>query len=87
MAYVKRKRIKGNDYYYLAESYRAGGKVKTRTLAYLGRTPGVPEHLAHHTTGMRRRGQKILWDPQALGRAVAKHVRSRIEEDIDVTGG
>lgn len=26
MAYVKRKRIKGNDYYYLAESYRTSGK-------------------------------------------------------------
>lgn len=86
MAYVKRKRIKGNDYYYLAESYRAGGKVKTRTLAYLGRTPDVPEPLAHHMTRTRRRSQKMFWDPQALGSAIARHVRSGLEEDIETPG-
>lgn len=63
MAYVKRKRINGHDYYYLVESYRAGGKVKTRTLKYLGRKPDVPEDLACRTTRVtRRRRQKTLWD-------------------------
>lgn len=83
MAYVKRKRIKGNDYYYLAESYRAGGKVKTRTLAYLGRNPEVPEHLTHHMVRTRRHRQKMFWDPQALGGAIARHVGSGIGEDIE----
>lgn len=36
MAYIKRKRIKGRDYYYLVRTYRQGGKVKTQTLRYLG---------------------------------------------------
>lgn len=39
MAYVRRKQIKGRDYFYLVESYRRDGKVKTRTLKYLGRDP------------------------------------------------
>jgi len=42
VAYVRRKRLKGHDYYYLVESYRQDGKVKTRTLKYLGTTPQVP---------------------------------------------
>ncbi len=56
MAYVRRKRIKGHDYYYLVESYRRNGKVKTRTLKYLGTTPTVPPeyrtclHLRHRAT-------------------------------------
>jgi hypothetical protein len=33
VAYVRCKRLKGHDYYYLVESYRQAGKVKTRTLA------------------------------------------------------
>lgn len=87
MAYVKRKRIKGNDYYYLAESYRTGGKVKTRTLAYLGKTPDVPEHLAHRVTRTRRHSQRMLWDPQVLGSAIARRVRSGMVDDIEITGG
>lgn len=39
MAYVRRKQIKGRAYFYLVESYRRDGKVKTRTLKYLGRDP------------------------------------------------
>ena len=39
MAYIKNKKFKGRIYYYLAESYREGGKVKTRTLKYLGTDP------------------------------------------------
>lgn len=42
MAYVRRKRIRGHEYYYLVESYRHNGKVKTRTLKYLGKSPTVP---------------------------------------------
>jgi hypothetical protein len=45
MAYVRAKLIKGHRYYYLVESYRRNGKVKTRTLKYLGATPTVPPEL------------------------------------------
>src|SRR3989338_2373510 len=37
MAFIVKKRIKGNEYYYLNENKRIDGKVKTKTLAYLGK--------------------------------------------------
>ena len=46
MPHVKRKRIRGNEYYYLVHNYRQRGKVKTRTLEYLGKEPPSAETLA-----------------------------------------
>ena len=37
MAFIVKKNIKGNEYYYLNENRRILGKVKTKTLAYLGK--------------------------------------------------
>jgi transposase len=37
MAYLKPKRIHGHTYWYIVESRRVGGRVKTVNLAYLGR--------------------------------------------------
>jgi glycyl-tRNA synthetase len=37
MAFIVKKIIKGNEYYYLNENKRIDGKVKTKTLAYLGK--------------------------------------------------
>ena len=37
MAFIVKKKIKGNEYFYLNENKRVEGKVKTRTLAYLGK--------------------------------------------------
>lgn len=75
MAYVRKKRIKGHDYYYLIESYRRHGKVKTRTLKYLGTSPDVPPEWQHLLGPRRRRPhQPTLWDPQTLGAAIAKQV-------------
>ncbi len=37
MAFIVKKKIKGNEYYYLNENKRVDGKVKTKTLAYLGK--------------------------------------------------
>jgi len=68
MAYVRRKRIKGHDYYYLVESVRLNGKVRSRTLKYLGKTPTVPpeyQALLHACLrlGRRapRRGTQLSW--------------------------
>ena len=36
MAYLAIKKVKGSHYAYLQESYREGGRVKTRTVEYLG---------------------------------------------------
>lgn len=38
MAFIVKKNIRGKDYYYLNENKRVEGKVKTKTLAYLGKT-------------------------------------------------
>ena len=38
MAFIVKKIISGNEYYYLNENKREGDKVKTKTLAYLGKT-------------------------------------------------
>ena len=61
MAYVRRKRLKGHDYYYLVESYRQNGKVKTHTLKYLGTTPHVPSQFQHLLESRRNPRQRLLW--------------------------
>ena len=38
MAFIVKKNINGREYFYLNENKRVGGKVKTKTLAYLGKT-------------------------------------------------
>lgn len=74
MAYVRKKRLKGHDYYYLVESYRRNGKVKTRTIKYLGASPDVPPEYRHLLDLRRRRTQSLLWDPQPLAAAIAAQV-------------
>lgn len=37
MVYYRQKTIKGHTYWYLQESYREGDKVRTRTIAYIGK--------------------------------------------------
>ena len=38
MVFIVKKKIHGREYYYLNENKRIDSKVKTRTLAYLGKT-------------------------------------------------
>jgi len=44
--FIVKKEIKGKDYYYLRESKREDGKVKAKTLAYLGKTKKEAEEKA-----------------------------------------
>jgi len=46
MAFVVKKVINGKDYYYLNENKRIDGKVKTKTLAYLGKNEKQAEKKA-----------------------------------------
>jgi len=46
MAFIVKKTIHGNEYYYLNENKRVGDKVKTKTLAYLGKTRSLAEKKA-----------------------------------------
>ena len=80
MAYVRRKRLKGREYCYLVESYRSNGKVKTRTIKYLGTSPDVPPEYRHLLGPRIGRTQSLLWDPQALGAAIAAHVMRATED-------
>jgi len=43
MPYIRTKNVKKHPYRYLVEGYREGGKVKQRTLKYLGAAPGLPQ--------------------------------------------
>ncbi|MFW5895469.1 MAG: hypothetical protein ACOCT9_01865 [archaeon] len=36
MVYVRKKRINGNEYWYASKSKRVKGKVKQKTVAYIG---------------------------------------------------
>jgi len=46
MAFIVKKTIHGKEYYYLNENKRVEGKVKTKTLAYLGKTKKEAEKKA-----------------------------------------
>ena len=77
MAYVKRKRIKGRDYFYLVESYRKKGHVRTRTVKYLGTTPEVPHELMCKLGRPRRRAwQRTLWGPAVPAAAMVECLTS-----------
>jgi len=36
MAFIRKKKVKGKNYYYIVESYKERGKVKQRVLGYIG---------------------------------------------------
>lgn len=46
MSFVVKKTINGKDYYYLNENKRVNGRVKTKTIAYLGKTKKEAEKKA-----------------------------------------
>ena len=46
MAFIVKKKIHNKEYYYLNENRRVDGKVKTKTLAYLGKTKKEAEQKA-----------------------------------------
>jgi len=76
MPHVKRKRIRGNEYYYLVHNYRRGGKVKTRTLEYLGKEPPTAQELAR----LREKHSKpdtqltLSLTPSAAGAGTGKEI-------------
>ncbi len=44
MAFIVKKKISGKEYYYLVERIREGGKVKSKTIAYLGKEKAGAEN-------------------------------------------
>src|SRR5947208_1043088 len=45
--FVRNKRIGSKDYHYLVSTSRDGGRIRQRTLAYLGESPTLLPALAH----------------------------------------
>jgi hypothetical protein len=64
MPYVRAKRQKSRErertYYYLVESYRENGRVRQRTLAYLGKYSSMEDALARLPQDIERRKGKTL---------------------------
>jgi len=62
MAYLVRKVIKGHGYLYVVKSERVGGRVRVRTLEYLGNADKVSparlkRALAYWKVGTKRPGK------------------------------
>ena len=65
MAFIVKKTISGREYFYLNENKRVDGKVKTKTLAYLGKSKKEAKKRAERAlqekpTGVR--GSKDIGD-------------------------
>jgi len=58
MAFIVKKNINGNEYYYLNENKRVDGKVKTKTLAYLGKNKKQAEKKAKEIIKKMNSGDK-----------------------------
>jgi len=68
--YIRRKTFKRKggwtvDYYYACETYREGGKVKQRTVVYIGREPDIDLAIARESARLERLKH---------GRAFAKYI-------------
>ena len=55
MAFIVKKNIHNNEYYYLNENKRVDGKVKTKTIAYLGKTKRGAEKKAKEILSNREK--------------------------------
>ncbi|MFH1787291.1 MAG: glycine--tRNA ligase [archaeon] len=57
MVFIVKKNIKGNEYYYLNENKRVEGKVKTKSIAYLGKDKKQAEKKAKEIMGGLKKGK------------------------------
>src|SRR5438105_4161388 len=58
MAFIVKKNIHDKEYYYLNENKRVGRKVKTKTLAYLGKNKKEAEKKAKEFLFRRKADEK-----------------------------
>jgi len=59
MVYVRKKVIKGQEYYYLVKSIREKGKVKQITLKYLGKELPSEEELLRIKENLEKKELKL----------------------------
>ena len=60
MPFIVKKKVNGNDYYYLRQSIRNGGKVISKCLAYLGKNRSDAERKAKEIMKNSEDNQSIL---------------------------
>ncbi len=58
VAFVRKKRVDGVEYYYLVRGVRSGGKVTQKVIAYLGKHKTVEAAYLHWVREGRKRGRK-----------------------------
>lgn len=63
MAFIVKKTINGKEYYYLNENKRVDGKVKTKTLAYLGKEKSEAEKKAAEIISQIEKG---IFNPEFI---------------------
>ena len=83
MAFVVKKIIHGNEYYYLNENKRVDGKVKTKTIAYLGKTKKDADKKAKEIIKEMEEGKVVVEEK------VEKKVKQesvQVEESISKEG-
>ena len=81
MAFIVKKKIGGNEYYYLNENKRVDGKVKTKTIAYLGKDKKEAEKKAKDI--LENRKQSVQKSPKPLDLKEAKPVLKSTEISIE----
>ena len=60
MAYVVKKIISGKKYYYLKESKRVDGKVKTRNIAYFGKKKPTKKEVEEAINNVVPKKEKVV---------------------------
>ncbi len=54
MAFVRKKKVKGHDYYQLVESYRENGRMRQRVLAHLGHVDTLEAAIENTTEELKK---------------------------------
>ena len=74
MVFIVKKKIHGNDYFYLRESKRIGGKVKSIDLGYLGKTREEAEEKMKEKLKKREEPKKEVKEKKI------EHIKISVEE-------
>ena len=82
MAFIVKKKISGKDYFYLNENKRVDGKVKTKTLAYLGKDRKDAEKKAKEILRKMENKKQVKTKPKSQSKSnhVLKKQKISIEE-------
>ena len=75
MAFIVKKTIHGKEYYYLNENKRVEGKVKTKTIAYLGKTKKEAE----------KKKKEILKNLEKEKNMDKEEKKEKVEEKIEMS--